>query len=98
MSAGVGYRVDGVHVGVGVRLCVFLTSGIAGGYAEGMSGRRGVIGVSLGVGVYELASEERGGTYLGKGVTTHVVCSRGCDMATRKGGGVSGHGASLVCL
>ena len=67
MSAGVGYRVDGVHVGVGVRLCVFLTSGIAGGHAGGMSGRRGVVGVSLEVGVYELASEERGGDLLGQG-------------------------------
>ena len=63
MSAGVGYRVVGVHVGVGVRLCVVLTSGIAGGHAGGMSGRRGVVGVSLGVGVYELASEGRGLTW-----------------------------------
>ena len=67
MSAGMGYRVGGVHVGIGVQLCVFLTSGIAGGHAGGMSGCRGVVGVSLGVRVYELASEERGGDLLGQG-------------------------------
>ena len=72
-----GDRVGGVHVGVGVRSRV-PRIWRHGGSCGGREWPWGVIGVSVGVGVGELASEWRGKEERGltwAGVTTRVVGS-----------------------